>query len=81
MTPKEKAEELYCKYDSLFKAPFKKHQQLKDCCLIAVNEIIQSRQDDGHFDDTLSSTGSEYYTPHPMYLTYWLQVKNEIENL
>lgn len=81
MTPKEKAEELYCKYDSLFKAPFKKHQQIKECSLIAVDEIIQSRQDDGHFDDTLSSTGSEYYTPHPMYLTYWLQVKNEIEKL
>jgi len=81
MTPKEKAEELYCKYDSLFKAPFKKHQQIKECALIAVDEIIQSRQDDGHFDDTLSSTGSEYYTPHPMYLTYWLQVKNEINKL
>jgi hypothetical protein len=81
MTPKEKAEELYTRYDSLFKAPFKKHQQLKQCALIAVDEIIQSRQDDGHFDDTLSSTGSEYYTPHPMYLTYWEQVKQEIENL
>lgn len=40
MTPKEKAEELYCKYDSLFKAPFKKHQQLKECALIAVDEIL-----------------------------------------
>lgn len=81
MTPKEKAVELYCKYDSLFKAPFKKHQQIKECALIAVHEIIQSRQDDGHFDDALSSTGSEYYTPHPMYLTYWLQVKEEIKKL
>lgn len=41
MTPKEKAEELYCKYDSLFKAPFKKHQDLKKCVLIAVDEICR----------------------------------------
>ena len=41
MKPKEKAEELYCKYDSLFKAPFKKHQQLKECALIAIDEIYE----------------------------------------
>jgi hypothetical protein len=40
MEPEEYAEELYCKYDSLFKAPFKKHQQIKDCALIAVDEIL-----------------------------------------
>ena len=53
----------------------------KECALISVKEIIKSRREDSHFDDTLSSTGSEYYTPHPMYLTYWLQVKQEIEKL
>lgn len=87
MTPQEKAKELlekmnvihYLKGNGL---PVSMHKsQVKKCALIAVDEIIQSRQDDGHFDDTLSSTGSEYYTPHPMYLTYWLQVKEEIENL
>jgi hypothetical protein len=52
----------------------------KECALIAVDEIISSREDDGAFDDTLS-TMSEYYTPHPMYLTYWEQVKQEIEKL
>ena len=55
--------------------------EAKQCALIAVDEIIRSRRDDGAFDDTLSSSGSEYYTPHPMYLTYWLQVKQEIEKL
>ena len=35
-------------------------------------------QEDRNFDDTLSSY-SEYWSPHPMYLTYWLQVKQEIE--
>jgi len=46
-----------------------------------VDEIIKSREDDGAFDDTLSSTSSEYYTAHPMYLTFWLEVKQEIEKL
>jgi hypothetical protein len=94
MTPKEKAEQLLAKmnvihYRKLFgKSKDSKglpvsmyNSQIKQCALIAVDEIIQSRQDDGYFDDTLSSTGSEYYTPHPMYLTYWLQVKNEINKL
>ena len=53
----------------------------KQCALIVVDEIISSREDDGAFDDTLSSMSSEYYTPHPMYLTYWKQVKQEIEKL
>jgi hypothetical protein len=68
-SPKEKAEELYCNYDSLFKAPFKKHQQLKDCCLIAVDEIIN-----WHIEFlfiTQNSVGHEY----------WQEVKQEIENL
>jgi hypothetical protein len=56
-------------------------EDAKQCALIAVDEIIKSREDDRHFDDTLSSTGSEYYTAHPMYLTYWQEVKQEIEKL
>jgi hypothetical protein len=84
MTPKEKAKEIYCNYTDTLNIrdlqttanPF-----AKKCALIVVDEIIKSREDDGHFDDSLSSTGSEYYTEHPMYLTYWLQVKKEIEKL
>ena len=74
MTPKEKAEELYCKYDSLFKAPFKKHQQLKDCCLIAVDEIEEALTDYGRGDSLqLQNMDSEF--------RFWEQVKQEIENL
>jgi hypothetical protein len=29
----------------------------------------------------LLSTSSEYYNTHTMYITYWLQVKQEIEKL
>jgi hypothetical protein len=84
MTPKEKAKEIYCNYTDTLNIrdlqttanPF-----AKKCALIVVDEIIKSREDDGHFDDSISYTGSEYYTEHPMYLTYWLQVKKEIEKL
>ena len=83
MTPKEKAKELFDKmflvienkgmYDDLYRA--------KQCALIAVDEIILSRKDDSQFDDTLWAGGSDMYTMHPMYLNYWQEVKQEIENL
>ena len=41
MTPEEKAIELYEKYDSLFKAPYKKHKDTKLCALIAVDELLE----------------------------------------
>lgn len=75
MNPKEKAAYLVVKYMSKVVSK----NVAKECAIVAVDEIISSREDDSAFDDTLSSTGSEYYTPHPMYLTYWEQVKNEIE--
>ena len=76
MTPEEKAQELYLKYYGI---PLY-IKTIKECCHIAVNEIIESRKDDAKFDDTFFST-SEYHTPHPMYLSYWLQVKQEIDKL
>lgn len=84
MTPKEKARELVNKFyqtkpnEAWFYSAW---DQAKQCALIAVDEIIKSREEDSAFDDTLSSTGSEYYTPHPMYLIYHLDVKKEIEKL
>ena len=79
MTPKEKAKELFDKYQIAGSQWYV--DRTKNYASIAVDEIIKSRQDDGLFDDTLSSTSSEYYTPHPMYLTYCQQVKQEIEKL
>lgn len=87
MKPKEKAEELVGKFIShtlIFDEGagwLEDKDEAKHCALIAVDEIIKSREDDGHFDDSLSVTSSEYYTPHPMYLTYWKVVKQEIEKL
>ena len=84
MTPKEKAQELVQRF--IDEAYAETTEQLytpiaKKAALIAVDEIVESRNDDRGFNDVLSSVSSEYYTPHPMYLTYWLQVKQEIENL
>ena len=88
MTPKEKAKELLDKM--YFSRRYKEEEDYipeqawihaKQCALITVNEIISSREDDGAFNDTMSYNGSDYYTPHPMYLTYWKQVKQEIEKL
>jgi len=84
MTPKEKAKELFGKYATyvvMWAGDVNtSHQNCKQCALIAVDEIIQSRNQDKRFDDTLTST-SEYWTAHPMYLTYWKEVKQEIEKL
>ena len=80
MTPKEKAKELVeamafscreCDYEA----------KAKQCALIAVDEVILSRKDDSQFDDTLWAGGSDMYRMHPMYLNYWQEVKQEIENL
>jgi len=90
MTPKEKAtsivDTMYLiisnngQFTGEHSIPFK-FEEAKKCALIAVDEIIESRKDDRMFGDTLLSTSSEYYNPHPMYITYWLQVKQEIEKL
>jgi hypothetical protein len=84
MTPKEKAIELYNKFYNTSTHPHhveSRQNFAKICALIAVDEIINSRNDDGGFDDTLSSVSNEYYTLHPMYFTYWQEVKQELEKL
>ena len=78
MTPKEKAEELVYKFCTF---PQLDWTDAKQCALIAVDEIIESRKDDAQFDDALLSTSSGYYTAHPMYKTYWMQVKQQLEKL
>lgn len=81
MTPKEKATWIvHQMYGALFQTNAES-THVKQCALIAVDEIISSRKDDAGFDDFLSSRSSEYYTPHPLYLTYWEEVKKQIEKL
>jgi hypothetical protein len=48
--------------------------------MYVVEEIIESRRDDKAFDDREFAKSSDYFTPHPMGLTYWKEVKNELFN-
>ena len=48
--------------------------------MFVVEEIIESRKEDKAFDDREWAKSSDYFTPHPMYFTYWKEVKNEIFN-
>jgi hypothetical protein len=73
MTPQKKADELYSKYDNLlnkdFGNPIVFDNQIKQCALIAVDEILFS-----------NNTIFETNIPHECW-KYWLEVKQEIEKL
>lgn len=66
MTPREKADELYSKYDDLlnkdFGNPIVFDNQIKQCALIAVDEILN-----------LNDIDMEY--------SFYVEVKQEIEKL
>jgi hypothetical protein len=69
MTPREKADELYSKYDDLlnkdFGNPIVFDNQIKQCALIAVDELIYETQ---------------FEVPN-IRQRYWIEVKQEIEKL
>jgi hypothetical protein len=69
MTPREKANELYSKYDDLlnkdFMNPIVFDNQLKQCALIAVDELIYETQ---------------FEVPN-IRQRYWIEVKKQIERL
>jgi hypothetical protein len=69
MTAKEKANELYSKYDDLlnkdFGNPIVFDNQLKQCALIAVDELIYETQ---------------FEVPN-IRQRYWINVKHEINKL
>jgi hypothetical protein len=76
MTPKEKAEELVDKFENYSFMDIDKRissfNSAKQCALIAVDEICEILEDNGlTFIDYHDRTTIEY----------WLQVKQEIENL
>lgn len=83
MTPKQKAQQLY--QDAFMRWCYElSHEKnvatAKNAATYICDQIIESRKDDNSFDDTLNQM-SEYATPHPMYLTYWKQVKIEISKI
>jgi len=77
MTPKEKAVELYNKYEQLgkdFTRGVSMAEFAKQCALIAVDEIFEFMKMDDEYTETLSNANSKW-------VDYWLKVKQEIEKL
>jgi hypothetical protein len=80
MTPKEKAQELIKKYSFVEIAYYTSIHEVKQCALIAVDEILE-----------LKETQEEYQIQYDngewsreigyRYSKYWQEVKQEIENL
>lgn len=67
MSPKEKAKELYEKYEFVYIQNYASKHEVKQCVLIAIDEILQSHQD--------------WSTEQDEYADYWQQVKYEVERL
>jgi hypothetical protein len=70
MTPKEKAKELIDKYSFVEIANYTSMFEVKQCALIAVQEIINANPHSNPLNTDVYST---------MY--YWQEVKTEIEKL
>jgi hypothetical protein len=68
MTAKEKAKQIFDKYDFIYVPNYLSMFEVKQCALILVDEIIDSI--DWH----------EFETPNKE-LNYWLDVRKEINNL
>ena len=76
MTPKQKAEDLYAKYEDV-NHMFHKYNKVddiinhaKESALLAVDEVLEATK---RYDYTLG--------PNPSYNDYWLKVKYHIEHL
>jgi hypothetical protein len=67
MTPKEKAEDLLSKYYFQVQTLGKQ----KQCALIAVDEILKLESNNGYYFDGTNVTS----------ISYWQEVKKEIEKL
>jgi hypothetical protein len=66
MTPKQKAKELILKYYFVYVSGYTSIHEVKRAALIAVDEIIESVNDE-HVSD--------------IFIEFWEDVKTEIENL
>lgn len=73
MTPKEKAKELYSKYEFVYIQNYTSSHEVKECALIAVDEIINNLKDDDFYIEGETNINE--------IIDYWEKVKQEIENL
>ena len=67
MTAKEKAKELYDRYEFVYIQNYTSKHEVKQCALIAVDEIIKS-----HLD---------WATEQDECVEFWEKVKQELNNL
>jgi DNA primase large subunit len=71
MTPKEKAEELFDKFELSFAGVISADEDWealgKQCALIAVDEVIEALH--------------EHHWQNRLIIDYWQEVKNELEKL
>jgi hypothetical protein len=86
MSPKEKAKELFNKYWDLLLFHNVSHRKLftKECALIAVDEILNSRPlepNDADWDDCGATHKYWYDAQKEEALKFWQEVKQEIEKL
>ena len=86
MTPKEKAENLVEMFMNIESNKLSDYSRIyyptaKICAILLVNEIIESRKADPDFDDTKLGIVTHYIAPHPLRLSYWTKVKEELEKL
>jgi len=72
MTPKEKAIELFDKYDYILWKEYNNFEA-KRCALIAVDEIINT--------GLLSNQPIKHQAIADIHTEYWKEVKQEIENI
>jgi len=80
MTPEEKANELFGKYynrvEHTLPEGYSTHENfvVKQCALIAVDEIMEFMRMDDEYTETASNANSKW-------VHYWIQVKEEIEKI
>lgn len=70
MTPKEKAKELYSKYEFVYIQNYTSKHEVVQCCLIAVDEILKASP-----IELIGSSGKFRYMEG-----YWEGVKQELES-
>ncbi len=87
MIPKEKAIELFDKYDMIIYTDQDHKSQCKRCAIRAVNEIIDAYYYlnvevlHTQFGQILNKINGEIRIKYTEFVMYWEQVKQEIENL
>ena len=87
MTPKDKAIELYNKYKFVYIQNYTSKHEVKECALIAVDEIIESLSRlnvevlHTEYGNKLIEINGEIRTNYGSHVIYWNKVKNEIDKL